>query len=345
MKTVRLLPVVIFAAVALLVFKGFGLVTNGGYVLVGTSTVEAAGHDEAPAEPEGYDNLTEEQMASMIEPTMEDTDPTADDTAPTLPLGEKQRDGYGAPAAGELGESAGAGETRGETEVAPAAPAADALTAGVIPEVVCPPFVAAGEPAEGGGENGGEGSAAEAAAEVPEDCLSPTGDAVPVVRDAQGNLVPYSSGETSEEALLERLGQRRTELDAREQELEMRMALVEAAEKRINERTAVLQQLEARIDSLVDQTQEAEKEQFKAIISMYETMKPKEAASIFDELDLSTLLRVARAMNPRKMAPIMAKMEPTKAKDLTAAMAITPTEPTVAVTAEDLAALPQIVGQ
>ena len=62
-------------------------------------------------------------------------------------------------------------------------------------------------------------------------------------------------------------------------------------------------------------------------------------------LDMNTLLRVSRAMNPRKMAPIMAKMEPVKAKDLTASMAVTPAEPTVAVTSEDLAALPQIVGQ
>jgi hypothetical protein len=33
LRQVRLLPVVIFAALALLIFKGIGLVTNGGYVL------------------------------------------------------------------------------------------------------------------------------------------------------------------------------------------------------------------------------------------------------------------------------------------------------------------------
>ncbi|HEY9011528.1 MAG TPA: hypothetical protein VIN06_10950, partial [Devosia sp.] len=313
MKTVRLLPVVIFAAVALLVFKSFGLVTNGGYVLLGTNAAEAAGAAGAGVGRGAHDDLTKEQMASMIEPTMEDTDPTADDTAPTLPIGGQQSAGHGAPAAADAA-------AHGETEVAPAAPPADTKTgSSVAPEVVCPPVVL-GESAEEGGDHGAAsaegGAAAGPAAVVPEGCVSPSGDALPVVRDAQGNLVPYSSGGTAEEALLERLGQRRTELDAREQELDMRMALVKAAEKRINERTAVLQQLEARIDALVDQTQEAEKEQFKGIIAMYETMKPKEAASIFDELDLNTLLRVARAMNPRKMSPIMAKMNPTKAKDL-----------------------------
>ena len=43
MKSVRLLPVVIFAALALLLFKGIGLVTNGGYVLTGPMAVIAAG--------------------------------------------------------------------------------------------------------------------------------------------------------------------------------------------------------------------------------------------------------------------------------------------------------------
>ena len=43
MKTPRLLPVVIAAATALLLFKGIGLVTTGGYVLTGTGSAVAAG--------------------------------------------------------------------------------------------------------------------------------------------------------------------------------------------------------------------------------------------------------------------------------------------------------------
>ena len=43
MKTPRLLPVVIAAATALLLFKGIGLVTTGGYVLTGTGSAIAAG--------------------------------------------------------------------------------------------------------------------------------------------------------------------------------------------------------------------------------------------------------------------------------------------------------------
>ena len=79
---------------------------------------------------------------------------------------------------------------------------------------------------------------------------------------------------------------------------------------------------------------------------MYETMKPQEAATLFNALDNDVLLRVARAMNPRKMAPILARMDPTKAKTLTAGLAREEAEPTANVGAiEDLASLPQIVGQ
>jgi flagellar motility protein MotE (MotC chaperone) len=365
MKSVRLLPIVIFAAVALLIFKGVGLVTNGGYVLIGTTTAEAAGggggsHGGGSGTTEG---VADDGFASLIDPTMTDASPTAEDTAPTLPLGdEPAAGGHGAPAAGEHGATAAAeGEhgapaegdvaaAEGEHGAEPAAEGAHAEGAEVpvegehavaAEETACPPEgeAAASAPA------GDHGAAPEAEVVCDPNAGLIDGVAQPVVQDADGKLVPFAPESSTASAVEQRLGERRANLDAREQELDMRLALVEAAEKRINDRTAVLQQLEARINSLVDQNKEAEEGQFKSIVSLYETMKPKEAALIFDELDMNTLLRVSRAMNPRKLAPIMAKMSPVKAKDLTASMAITPAEPQVAVTAEDLAALPQIVGQ
>jgi flagellar motility protein MotE (MotC chaperone) len=50
-------------------------------------------------------------------------------------------------------------------------------------------------------------------------------------------------------------------------------------------------------------------------------MKPKDAARIFEKLDMETLLLVAERMKERKLAPIMAKMDPTKAKDITEELA------------------------
>ena len=169
-----------------------------------------------------------------------------------------------------------------------------------------------------------------------------------MIKDGAGNKVPLATADgqaESENAVLERLSARREELDLRETELEMRMALVEAAEKRIEERTSVLEALEARINAMVDEKRTLEEAQFVGVVAMYETMKPKDAAAIFDELEMPVLLRVARAINPRKMAPIMAKMNPIIAKELTAGLAVDQVEPTIEMTGEDLAALPQIIGQ
>lgn len=319
MKSVRLLPVVISAALALLLFKGIGLVTNGGYVLGGSAVAQAAGAGEGGDNGSAGGDTT---MALPVEPTLSDPNPTLDDGAPTLPL--RANGGAAADSANESGEEAKAGH--GDT----AAPADEAAcqTKDEAPPGSVFDFTGSGDdcPVDPG--------------------VNAAGDSLPLIRDGGGNIVPMGdSASGAEEAVMERLAARREELDAREAELEMRLALVEAAEKRINERTAALEVLEARINALVAEKKAMDEGQFASIVAMYETMKPKEAAAIFDQLEMPVLLRVARAMSPRRMAPIMAKMDPLKAKTLTSSMAAEQTEATIELDRENLDALPQIVGQ
>ncbi len=342
-KTPRLLPVVIAAATALLLFKGVGLVTNGGYVLTGSTQAVAAGggggHGGAAATPAGA-TATDPTMTLPTEATMADTSPTLEDKSPVLPLEAEAAGGHGAPAA-----EAGHGEAAvaEATTEAPAEPAPDDYQL----QAACPPEAPTMQ------EPGTKPSEVppESAAMAPKpNCIpipvNENGDAIPLEVNSEGKLAPVVAAESSAEELAGRLGERRGDLDAREKELEMRMALVEAAEKRIEERTAVLKALEAQINALVEEKKSDEKEQFVGIVAMYETMKPKEAATIFNTLDNEVLLRVARAMSPRKMAPILARMDPLKAKSLTTGLARREAEPTVAPgTVEDLASLPQIVGQ
>lgn len=324
MKSIRLLPVVIYAALALLLFKGIGLVTDGGYVLTGATAVQAAGDtDNGGSNAEAVNDAT---MELPVEPTLSDPSPTLDDGAPTLPLGV---------GGGALGEEAGK-SAEGERDAGTASAATECPPEGEQP--------AAGAPAEDSIEGfdfkvGQDGCPVDPGRNA-------AGDSLPVIKDGVGNIVPMDDGATgAEQAVLERLGARREALDAREAELDMRLALVEAAEKRIAERTAGLEALEARINALVAEKRTVDEGQFASIVAMYETMKPKEAALIFDQLDMPILLRVASAMSPRKMAPIMAKMEPQKAKELTASMAVEQAEATIEIGPEVLGDLPQIVGQ
>ncbi len=336
MTNIRLLPVVILAVAALLVLKTMGLVTNGGYVLTGVGIAQAAGGGSgqgAGAAPGGTITLPGE-------PTIVDASPTLSDGTPTL--GEKAAGGHGAPASGGHGEAKA--ETAADAHGEPAAEH-DAATGNhgesatniIATENACDPRPVA--------EEGEADTSQGELLVIPADC-PPLQDAMPQLLTPTGAQPLTSANATlTEQALLDRLAARRTELDTYEQELAMRAALVEAAEKRIEERQQTLEAIEAQIATLVEERKEMEAGQFAGIVAMYETMKPKDAANIFNALDIEVLLRVAKMMSPRKMAPILAEMNTMRAQELTVRMASASTDPLDQMAPEDLAALPQIIGQ
>jgi flagellar motility protein MotE (MotC chaperone) len=124
-----------------------------------------------------------------------------------------------------------------------------------------------------------------------------------------------------ERAVLERLQERRQELEARARELEIREGLLKAAEKRIEGRLGELKEQEGLVNGAVEKKDEAEAARFKNLVSMYENMKAKEAARIFDRLDIRILLDVSTQINPRKMSDILAQMSPEAAERLTVELA------------------------
>ena len=50
-------------------------------------------------------------------------------------------------------------------------------------------------------------------------------------------------------------------------------------------------------------------------------MKAKDAAKVFDRLEMKVLIELATQINPRRMADIMAQMQPEAAERLTVEMA------------------------
>ncbi len=136
--------------------------------------------------------------------------------------------------------------------------------------------------------------------------------------------VPINAGQRpspAEQALLERLQERRSELDARARELEMRESLIKAAEKRVEGRVIELKELESRVNTAAQQREEGDAARFKNLVMMYENMKAKEAAKVFDRLDLKILVEVASQVNPRRMSDILAQMSPEAAERLTVELA------------------------
>jgi flagellar motility protein MotE (MotC chaperone) len=125
----------------------------------------------------------------------------------------------------------------------------------------------------------------------------------------------------SERAILERLQSRRQELEARAREIDIRESLLKAAEKRIEGRVEELKAVEQRISTATEQKSEADAARFKGIITMYEAMKPKDAARVFDRLEMSVLFEIASQIAPRKMSDILGLMSPEAAERLTTEMA------------------------
>ena len=132
---------------------------------------------------------------------------------------------------------------------------------------------------------------------------------------------PGQAVSASERAILERLQARRQELEARAREIDIRESLLKAAEKRAEGRVEEMKAIESRITGVAAQKADEEAARFKGIITMYEGMKPKDAAKVFDRLEMPVLFEIASQIAPRKMADILGQMSPEVAERLTVEMA------------------------
>jgi flagellar motility protein MotE (MotC chaperone) len=122
----------------------------------------------------------------------------------------------------------------------------------------------------------------------------------------------------SERAVLLELRQRRKELDVLADSLAAREAVLAAAEQKLAARVAELQSLQQRLEVLDVARQQKEDADWQGLVKMYEAMKPKEAAAIFDDLSMPVLLQVLNRMKDAKAAAVMASMAPERARDVTA---------------------------
>jgi len=118
----------------------------------------------------------------------------------------------------------------------------------------------------------------------------------------------------AERAVLLDLRQRRQALEARAKELDQRAAEMDAADRRLNDRVQQLAALQTRLESLEAEREKHKAENWAGLVKIYEAMKPREAAAIFDSLDMQVLLQVLDRMQERRVAPILAAMQPDRAR-------------------------------
>ncbi len=125
----------------------------------------------------------------------------------------------------------------------------------------------------------------------------------------------------SERALLLDLRKRRGELDAREAAIVSRESVLNAAQARLTARLDELNGLQKRLEGLEAARRERDEASWRGLVRLYETMKPKDAAAIFNDLDPAVLLPVLDRMKEAKAAPILSAMQPNRAREVTDGLA------------------------
>ena len=156
---------------------------------------------------------------------------------------------------------------------------------------------------------------------APETTRPPGG--FPRLGERQDGVIGDGSNAISqaERALLEQLRARRAELEAREQTIASRELVLAAAEQRLGQRIEELTQLQQRLESMERTRGEREDAGWRGLVRTYENMRPREAAAIFEELELPVAIQIMDRMGERKMAPVIGAMRPEKARILTAELA------------------------
>lgn len=128
---------------------------------------------------------------------------------------------------------------------------------------------------------------------------------------------PKTSFTQSEIQILQELAERREALDIRSREIDRKAIQLKVAEDEINKKLVQLQEYEQKLKKLINDFDEKEKQKIDSLVKLYSTMKPKDAARIFDTLDIDITVALLKRMKPSSSASILSMMKAEKAKAVT----------------------------
>jgi len=127
---------------------------------------------------------------------------------------------------------------------------------------------------------------------------------------------PLSTSSPKEVELLMKLSARRHDIEKREAHLKIRESTVMVAEKQQQNKAEELTKLKESIELLLKKTDKTAEGQFVNLVKIYEGMKPKSAAQVFEKLDIAVLKNIIPLMAQRKVSSILEQMNVIKAKEL-----------------------------
>ena len=168
--------------------------------------------------------------------------------------------------------------------------------------------------------------AAPAAAAAATPPAQTTADGTAAKKDSTDNAPAVSTFDPltltkAEIDVLRQLAKRRDELDARAKALDDREVLLNATGQKIAVEAKQMQEMKAGYEQAKTARDDAAEANLRRLVTIYESMKPEEAARIFETMEGAVLLDVVTRMGERRLAPVLAQMSPAKAQALTIAMA------------------------
>lgn len=166
-----------------------------------------------------------------------------------------------------------------------------------------------------------ETAPAAADAATPAAAVAASRPAAAVCAPSAAELAREAGLSPAELRVLQSLGERRGQLDAREQAFETQVALLNAAESKLDQKIKALNALKAELTGLVNQANTQRDAEIVRLVKVYESMKPKDAAAVMAALDDKVLIPVAAKMKERSLAAILAQMPRPQAKALTEKLA------------------------
>jgi flagellar motility protein MotE (MotC chaperone) len=116
------------------------------------------------------------------------------------------------------------------------------------------------------------------------------------------------------ELMLQALTEERDLLDAQKARLEQRQTEIALAEEKLKLDQSHLTELKTELELLLATIRKSQTDDVDRLVSLYSAMKPKDAAAIMDDLDIEVSVMVLGTMPERNAAPILAKLNKTRAR-------------------------------
>lgn len=157
----------------------------------------------------------------------------------------------------------------------------------------------------------------DAVPEPPPALAGPAMAALPMTPAALPADAALPAASCTDPALRAAIAEQKADVTARTRHLGEAEAVLAAAETRATAQIQKLSAIKRDVEALMQQRSNLQQEDLKRMVTIYETMKPRDAARIFNDLETDIIIDVLDRMAERRSAPIIAELEDGKAREVT----------------------------